>query len=74
MASDSGRRKPLRLDLANASPLESPPGIAALFLIRFDIKTGYAVIPELQVHPHGSPRLTEIQCTQICNCLETVFA
>ncbi|KAL2006495.1 hypothetical protein VTN00DRAFT_9163 [Thermoascus crustaceus] len=43
MASNSGRRKSLRLDLANASPLESPPGIAALFLIRFDIKTGYVI-------------------------------
>ncbi|KAL2220894.1 hypothetical protein M432DRAFT_630592 [Thermoascus aurantiacus ATCC 26904] len=53
MASDSGRRKSLRLDLAHASALESP-GIAALFLIRFDIKAGYVIawkrsLPEVEL-------------------------
>lgn len=71
MASDSGRRKSLRLDLAHASALESP-GIAALFLIRFDIKAGCAAVPELLA-------LTRVptdrdQCAQIRDCLETVFA
>ena len=40
MASRSDRRTSLRLDLPQGPPLESPPGIAALFLIRFDIKRG----------------------------------
>ncbi|KAL1986422.1 hypothetical protein VTN96DRAFT_6342 [Rasamsonia emersonii] len=43
MASQASRRTSLRLDLSQASLLESPPGIAALFLIRFDIKTGYVI-------------------------------
>ncbi|KAL1963651.1 hypothetical protein VTN77DRAFT_7972 [Rasamsonia byssochlamydoides] len=43
MASQPSRRTSLRLDLSQASLLESPPEIAALFLIRFDIKTGYVV-------------------------------
>ena len=32
-------KKPASIDVARA-PMESPPGIAALFLIRFDIRTG----------------------------------
>ncbi|GAM35471.1 hypothetical protein TCE0_017r03833 [Talaromyces pinophilus] len=43
MAPKPGRRTSLRLDLSQAAPLESPPGIAALFLIRFDIKKGYVI-------------------------------
>ncbi|CRG89339.1 hypothetical protein PISL3812_06375 [Talaromyces islandicus] len=43
MASEQRRRTSLRLDLSQSSPLESPPGIAALFLIRFDIKKGYVI-------------------------------
>lgn len=45
MASEQRRRTSLRLDLSQSSPLESPPGIAALFLIRFDIKKGYVSAP-----------------------------
>jgi hypothetical protein len=44
MALKPGRRTSLRLDLPQGAPLESPPGIAALFLIRFDIKKG-CVLP-----------------------------
>jgi hypothetical protein len=40
MASEQARKKSLRLDLTQATALEAPPSIAALFLIRFDIKTG----------------------------------
>ncbi|OJJ45579.1 hypothetical protein ASPZODRAFT_133418 [Penicilliopsis zonata CBS 506.65] len=36
-------RKPLGIDVPRASALESPPGIAALFVIRFDIKAGYVI-------------------------------
>ncbi|ODM16381.1 hypothetical protein SI65_08381 [Aspergillus cristatus] len=37
-------RKPLGLEVPRtAATLESPPGIAALFAIRFDIKTGYVI-------------------------------
>ncbi|KAH8698884.1 hypothetical protein BGW36DRAFT_293412 [Talaromyces proteolyticus] len=43
MALEQRRRTSLRLDLSQSSPLESPPSIAALFLIRFDIKKGYVV-------------------------------
>ncbi|KAJ5523802.1 hypothetical protein N7494_010452 [Penicillium frequentans] len=35
-------RKPLNIDLSRSS-MESPPGIAALFVISFDIRTGYVV-------------------------------
>ncbi|KAJ5359174.1 uncharacterized protein N7496_011587 [Penicillium cataractarum] len=41
MASDTPR-KPSAIDVSRAS-MESPPGIAALFVIRFDIRTGYVV-------------------------------
>ncbi|KAJ9221327.1 hypothetical protein C8Q69DRAFT_226464 [Paecilomyces variotii] len=43
MPSEQGRKKSLRLDLTQATALEAPPSIAALFLIRFDIKTGYVI-------------------------------
>ncbi|KAJ5625146.1 hypothetical protein N7510_001455 [Penicillium lagena] len=42
MASGS-TRKPDALDISRSSTMESPPGIAALFVIRFDIRTGYVV-------------------------------
>ncbi|KAJ5161993.1 hypothetical protein N7492_007385 [Penicillium capsulatum] len=41
MASDASR-KPAAIDVSRASR-ESPPGVAALFVIRFDIRTGYVV-------------------------------
>ncbi|KAJ5648966.1 uncharacterized protein N7484_002689 [Penicillium longicatenatum] len=41
MASDA-IQKPLNIDLSRSS-MESPPGIAALFVISFDIRTGYVV-------------------------------
>ncbi|KAJ5535735.1 hypothetical protein N7513_008921 [Penicillium frequentans] len=41
MPSDA-TRKPLNIDLSRSS-MESPPGIAALFVISFDIRTGYVV-------------------------------
>ncbi|KAJ5948273.1 hypothetical protein N7466_001288 [Penicillium verhagenii] len=41
MASDA-TQKPLNIDLSRSS-MESPPGIAALFVISFDIRTGYVV-------------------------------
>ncbi|KAL5364948.1 hypothetical protein BJX96DRAFT_168702 [Aspergillus floccosus] len=37
------RRKPLGLDVPRTSAMESPPAIAALFVIRFDIKAGYVI-------------------------------
>ncbi|KAL1860893.1 hypothetical protein Plec18167_003825 [Paecilomyces lecythidis] len=43
MAPEQGRKKSLRLDLTQTTALEAPPSIAALFLIRFDIKTGYVI-------------------------------
>ncbi|GAT23139.1 hypothetical protein RIB2604_01702750 [Aspergillus luchuensis] len=44
MAPGPFRRKPLGLDVPRpATVVESPPGIAALFVIRFDIKAGYFV-------------------------------
>ncbi|PWY90125.1 hypothetical protein BO70DRAFT_330373 [Aspergillus heteromorphus CBS 117.55] len=44
MAPGSFKRKPLGLDVPRtAAVTESPPGIAALFVIRFDIKAGYVI-------------------------------
>ncbi|GLA27361.1 hypothetical protein AnigIFM63326_004561 [Aspergillus niger] len=44
MAPGPFRRKPLGLDVPRpATVVESPPGIAALFVIRFDIKAGYVI-------------------------------
>ncbi|PYI01775.1 hypothetical protein BO78DRAFT_352950 [Aspergillus sclerotiicarbonarius CBS 121057] len=44
MAPGPFRRKPLGLDVPRpAAVIESPPGIAALFVIRFDIKAGYVI-------------------------------
>ncbi|THC93983.1 hypothetical protein EYZ11_006530 [Aspergillus tanneri] len=43
MAPGSSRRKPLGLDVPRTSAFESPPPIAALFVIRFDIKAGYVI-------------------------------
>lgn len=40
MAAGPFRRKPLGLDVPRTSAMESPPAIAALFVIRFDIKAG----------------------------------
>jgi hypothetical protein len=33
-------RKPASLDVSRTSTMELPPGIAALFVIRFDIRAG----------------------------------
>ncbi|EAW07320.1 uncharacterized protein ACLA_020270 [Aspergillus clavatus NRRL 1] len=43
MAHGPFERKPLGLDLPHAPTPDSPPGIAALFVIRFDIKAGYVI-------------------------------
>ncbi|PYI27022.1 hypothetical protein BP00DRAFT_429800 [Aspergillus indologenus CBS 114.80] len=43
MAPGPFRRKPLGLDVPRTVAVESPPGIAALFVIRFDIKAGYVI-------------------------------
>jgi hypothetical protein len=43
MAAGPFRRKPLGLDVPRTSAMESPPAIAALFVIRFDIKAGYVI-------------------------------
>ncbi|KAL4895668.1 hypothetical protein BDV59DRAFT_191603 [Aspergillus ambiguus] len=43
MAPGPFRRKPLGLDVPRTSAMESPPPIAALFVIRFDIKAGYVI-------------------------------
>ncbi|PLN83419.1 hypothetical protein BDW42DRAFT_164839 [Aspergillus taichungensis] len=43
MAHGPFRRRPLGLDLPRTSSVESPPGVAALFVIRFDIKAGYVI-------------------------------
>ncbi|PYH95451.1 hypothetical protein BO71DRAFT_377533 [Aspergillus ellipticus CBS 707.79] len=44
MAPGPFKRKPLGLDVPRtAAVIESPPGIAALFVIRFDIKAGYVI-------------------------------
>ncbi|KAH8432325.1 uncharacterized protein LDX57_009964 [Aspergillus melleus] len=43
MAPGSLPRKPLGLDVPRTSAFESPPPIAALFVIRFDIKAGYVI-------------------------------
>ncbi|KAL4982098.1 hypothetical protein BDW68DRAFT_171392 [Aspergillus falconensis] len=50
----SVQRKSLRLDVPLTAAAEAPPGIAALFVIHFDVKAGYMVtwkrtIPGLQV-------------------------
>ncbi|KAF7118757.1 hypothetical protein CNMCM5793_008381 [Aspergillus hiratsukae] len=43
MAPGPFRRKPLGLDVPRNPTPDSPPGIAALFVIRFDIKAGYVI-------------------------------
>ncbi|KAI9932141.1 hypothetical protein MW887_009650 [Aspergillus wentii] len=43
MSPDPHKKKPLGLDMSRTPTFDSPPGIAALFVIRFDIKTGYVV-------------------------------
>ncbi|KAM0091745.1 hypothetical protein ACP6JD_004877 [Aspergillus fumigatus] len=43
MAPGPFRRKPLGLDVPRNPTPDSPPGIAALFVIRFDIKAGYII-------------------------------
>ncbi|PYH45810.1 uncharacterized protein BP01DRAFT_415674 [Aspergillus saccharolyticus JOP 1030-1] len=43
MAPGPFKRKPLGLDVPRTVAVESPPGIAALFVIRFDIKAGYVI-------------------------------
>ncbi|KAL3469178.1 hypothetical protein BJX99DRAFT_241868 [Aspergillus californicus] len=43
MDNPSARKKSLGLDMPRTLANESPPGIAALFLIHFDIKAGYMV-------------------------------
>ncbi|KAB8203268.1 hypothetical protein BDV34DRAFT_199529 [Aspergillus parasiticus] len=43
MAPGPFRRKPLGVDVPRTPASESPPPIAALFVIRFDIKAGYVV-------------------------------
>ncbi|KAE8351267.1 hypothetical protein BDV28DRAFT_23144 [Aspergillus coremiiformis] len=43
MAPGPFRRRPLGLDVPHTPVSESPPPIAALFVIRFDIKAGYVV-------------------------------
>ncbi|KAF7593276.1 hypothetical protein BBP40_011733 [Aspergillus hancockii] len=43
MAPGPFKRKPLGLDVPRTPALEAPPPIAALFVIRFDIKAGYVV-------------------------------
>ncbi|RAL16708.1 uncharacterized protein BO97DRAFT_467318 [Aspergillus homomorphus CBS 101889] len=43
MAPGPFRRKPLGLDVPRTVAVESPPGVAALFVIRFDIKAGYVI-------------------------------
>ena len=55
MASDRKKSKAFRSDSTSAQ--EQPPGIAALFLIRFDNRAGYAKTPFEQpsVVAFGSP-------------------
>jgi hypothetical protein len=77
MASQQRRRTSLRLDLSQSS-LESPPAIAALFLIRFDIKKGYVSAPRsASVALHLSNRLIDMlflgrnrsrAVSRICTC------
>ncbi|KAL4799082.1 hypothetical protein BDV19DRAFT_355938 [Aspergillus venezuelensis] len=68
----SARKKSLGLDVSRTSANESPPGIAALFVIHFDIKAGYMVtwkraIPGVEVEgavefkslPSGLHNVTE---------------
>ncbi|RHZ64587.1 uncharacterized protein CDV56_108366 [Aspergillus thermomutatus] len=43
MAPGPFRRKPLGLDVPRNPTPDSPPGIAALFVIRFDVKAGYVI-------------------------------
>ncbi|KAE8389908.1 hypothetical protein BDV23DRAFT_156365 [Aspergillus alliaceus] len=43
MAPGPFKRTPLGLDVPRSPALEAPPPIAALFVIRFDIKAGYVV-------------------------------
>ncbi|KAE8150864.1 hypothetical protein BDV25DRAFT_153571 [Aspergillus avenaceus] len=43
MAPGSLKRKPLGVEVPRTPALESPPPIAALFVIRFDIKAGYVI-------------------------------
>ncbi|KAJ5901572.1 hypothetical protein N7495_002100 [Penicillium taxi] len=42
MASDASR-KPRAIDVSRHSTMDSPPGIDALFVIRFDIRAGYVI-------------------------------
>ncbi|KAK2762097.1 hypothetical protein FQN54_001104 [Arachnomyces sp. PD_36] len=44
MAPERRESSSLRLDLSYQSSQDSPPGIAALFQIRFDVKAGYTVV------------------------------